>query len=274
MTVGNDQRFKQEELKMNAMTTKMKAETRRQVQTLRNTLEELHAQRSAWEEGTYKRSNDELYAILEECGRIFAELRESKARVRVFNAAIDEMEVTFNTRTSMALKIVRVVFGQQTRREYAYANVLKVWFKERDAEQTVTNFLLERGGVENVRRSAARGNKHKLTADDYREIATNALQGSVTFGTFDLQNDMLRDNENDTDYAVALVKCDARGEAAIVYSSNKRTLVDNALAVIGKELEERQREAESRETLSDVKQRKAESIKEFIARELAAKDVA
>ncbi|WP_147298867.1 hypothetical protein [Rhodosalinus sediminis] len=259
---------------MNAMTTKMKAETRMQVQTLRNTLEELHAQRSAWEEGTYKRSNDELYAILEECGRIFAELRESKARARVFNAAIDEMGVTFNTRTSMALKIVRVVFGQQTRREYAYANVLKVWFNEADDRQTVRNFLIERGGIENVRRTSNRNSTQKLKTEDYRSFATDTLQAAAGFGTFSLQDSMLHDENNDTDYAVALVRCDSNGNGSVVYSSNKHTLVKNALAVIGKELDERARSASSKENLEEEKKRRQENINAFVARELGVTDAA
>jgi len=195
---------------------------------LNTTLATLTAQREAWENGSYKQANAELYAILEKCAGIYAQLKEDKAHARTFNALADELGIKFNTGTSLALKIVRVVFGQERNREYAYARVLKLWFGERSEAQTLTNFVIEHGGIENVRRAANGKQANKLTADDYREIAANALTGEHALATFGLQDYMLRDEENDTDYVVALVRCDGTGNGKIVFGSNKRALVFNA----------------------------------------------
>ena len=238
------------------------------------TLQELVAQREHWENGAYKQANAELYAILEQCAGIYAQLKSSKAHARAFNALADELGIKFNKGTSLALKIVRVVFGQERNREHAYARVLKVWFDERSDAQTLTNFVIERGGIENVRRTASNTQANKLTADDYRDIAANALTGEHALATFGLHSYMLSDDENDTDYMVALVHCDSNGNGKIVYGSNKRTLVDNALAVMGKELDEQQAQAASKDTLDDVKQRKTADVKQFAARVLASKTAA
>ena len=85
---------------------------------------------------------------------------------------------------------------------------------------------------------------------------------------------MLSDSENDTDYVVALVHCDGTGNGKIVYGSNKRALVDNALAVMGKELDDLQTKTDSKDTLDDVKQRKTADVKQFAARVLASKTAA
>jgi hypothetical protein len=241
---------------------------------LQNTLTTLVAQREHWEHGVYKQANAELYAILEQCAGIYAQLKEDKAHARAFNALADELGIKFNKGTSLALKIVRVVFGQESNREYAYARVLKVWFDEHSDAQTLTNFVIERGGIENVRRTASNTQANKLKADDYRDIAANALTGENALVTFGLHNYMLSDSENDTDYMVALVHCDKNGNGKIVYGSNKRALVDNALAVIGKELDEQQAKAASKDTLDDVKQRKTADVKQFAARVLANKTAA
>lgn len=242
--------------------------------TLSATLQQLVVQREHWENGTYKQANAELYAILEQCAGIYAQLKEDKAKARAFNALAEELSISFNKGTSLALKIVRVVFGQDTNREYAYASVLKIWYEERGETQTLTNFVIERGGIENVRRYATSANTNKLTADDYKDIAANALTGDYAFATFSLENYMLSDDENDTDYMVALVHCDGNGNGKIVYGSNKRALVHSALAVIGKEIDEQQNNAARKETLADVKQRKALNVQQFVERMLANKTAA
>ena len=234
--------------------------------TLNNILNTLITQRQDWEAGAYKQANTELYAILEKCGAIYAELKADKKSTRAFNAIAEEQGIKFNKGTSLALKIVRVVFNAQSNREFAYARVLKVWHDESSEQQTLTNFVIERGGVENVRRAASAHNNNKLTADDYRDIAANALTGEHALATFDLQNYMLSDSENDTDYMVALVYCGNNGSGKIVHASNKRGLVNNALTVMGKEIDELQKQAESKATLQDVKQQKTVNMKKFVAR--------
>lgn len=230
-------------------------------------LVELTAQREHWENGTYKAANAELHAILEECAQILLTLNEDKKNARAFNALAEELGVKFNKGTSLALKIVRLVFGQQNSREHAYAKVLKVWLDERDNEQTLTNFLIERGGVENVRRQSKTKKEAKLSADDYRDIAAQVLNGASDFGAFELESYMLSDKENDTDYMVALVKCESNGTGKIVYGSNKRALVNNALAVMGKEIDEQQVTEGSKTTLEEIKQKKATDMQKFVAKQ-------
>lgn len=232
---------------------------------LNTTLNTLIAQREVWENGTYAKANTELRAILEQCGEIYAALKADKKNARAFNAIADELGIAFNKGTSLALKIVRVVFDAQTNREFAYARVIKVWFDERVDEQTLTNFVIERGGIENVRRNSKATNANKLGADDYKEIAENVLADASALATLAIEDYMLSDEENNTDYVVALVHCDGAGSGKIVYGSNKRVLVNNALAVMGKELDDLQKQATSKAELTDVKQQKAADIKQFVA---------
>ena len=62
--------------------------------------------------------------------------------------------------------------------------------------------------------------------------------------------------------------CDSAGKGKIVYGSNKRGLVNNALAVIGKDIDDLQKQAASKETLDDIKVQKTADMKQFIARAL------
>jgi hypothetical protein len=225
----------------------------------------LIAQREVWEAGTYKQANAELYAILEQCGVIYAALKEDKKSARAFSALADDQGVIFNKGTSLALKIVRLVFGKQGHREFAYTRVIKLWFEERTEGQTLTNFVIEHGGIENVRRNVGKASSDKLTADDYRAIAEEAFAEGEALATLSIEKYMLADTENDSDYLVAIVRCDGNGIGEVLYGSNKRSLVSNALAVMGKELGDLQEQDTSKDEIAEKRKRKTENIKKYFA---------
>lgn len=241
---------------------------------LNTTLNSLIKQREKWEYGAYKQANTELYAILEQCCAIYATLRADKANIRIFNALAEDLGINFNKGTSLALKIVRVVFAQQTPREFAYARVIKIGYDEKSSDQTLTNYIIERGGIENIRRSASKKVSAALSADDYRDIAENAFDGRYSLTTFSIEDYMLSDEENTTDYMVALVYCDGDGNGKVVYGSNKRTLVNTALSVIGKEIDDLQKKSASKKSIVDQKQQTADNVKRFVANTLREKTAA
>lgn len=238
------------------------------------TIDDLIQRRTVWEEGTYKQANLQLYAILEECALIYAQCRENKATARSFNAVAEELGIGFNKGTSMALKIVRVVFGQDRQREFAYARVLKLWYEERSEGQTLTNYVIEKGGIENVRRNEGKKRTSALSNDDYRKITAEIMPETPALASFPLSKDMLRDEENTNDYMVALVHCDANGTGHVLYGSNRRSLVDAALAVIGKEINELQQEDDATD-MRDTQRKQTElNLKSFLAKRVKRQAVA
>lgn len=229
------------------------------------TLGNLIAQRENWETGSYKKATDELYAILDQCGAIYASVREDKDNARALNAVAETLGVAFTKGTSAALKVVRIVFGKQGDREFSYARVLKVWFEERSEGQTVTNFLIERGGIESVRRTSKK-QPATLTPDDYRDIAASALVECTTISTLNIANAMIADDKNDTGYIVALVR-NNNGVGEVLYATNKAVLVNAALAVTGKELHELQQQEASHTEMTNVRDATLDNVKQFIARQ-------
>lgn len=250
------------------MTTidKINTQTAINVTDLGKTIAKLVKQRETWENGSYKQSNNDLYAILEQCGTIYAAVREDDTNARALNAVAEELGVVFTKGTSAALKVVRIVFGKQGDREFAYARVLKVWFDERTDNQTVTNFLIGRGGIEEVRR-ASKKKASPLHTDDYREIAAAALVEGATLSTLSITNAMISDDKNDTGYIVALIRNMNDGSGAVLYATNKASLVNAALAATGKELHELQEHEDSETAATEKRDLTLDNVKKFIARQ-------
>ena len=240
---------------------------------LSSTLNSLISRRETWESGVYKQANAELYEILTKCGEVYAELKEDTPSLRAFKALVDDQGIQFNRGTSLALKIVRLVFGAQTNREFAYARVIKLWFDQREDGQSLSSFVIEQGGVENVRRRAGSASAHKLTPDDYREIATDVFSQGKEISSFPLNDSMLVDEDNDTDFMVVLVHNSGQGIGRVVAGTNKRSLVNSALAVMGKQVHSQEKQEQSLLDHRSHKQAVASNIQRFLAdqhRELAA----
>lgn len=237
-------------------------------------IDDLIQRRIVWEDGAYKQANLQLYAILEDCAANYAACRDDKATARSFNAVAEELGIKFNKGTSMALKIVRVVFGQQRQREFAYARVLKLWYEERSEGQTLTNYVIEKGGIESVRRNEGKKKTPALSNDDYRKITADIMPETPALASFPLTKDMLRDDENTNDYMIALVHCDSSGTGHVLYGSNRRSLVDAALAVIGKEINELQQEDEVTDMREAQRKQTQLNLKSFLAKRAQRQAVA
>src|SRR6056297_1203045 len=77
---------------------------------LSNVVEELSEQRRKWEEGTYAASNAELYALLGNTLDLFLAIRKDVGLSRAVTDLLNIYGIQHNSSTSLALKIVRLVF--------------------------------------------------------------------------------------------------------------------------------------------------------------------
>ena len=108
-------------------------------------LEAMSAARVQWEEGTLRASNDELYAILEGVYALYAELKAEVGKRRAFAALLTDLDIKAQANSSLALKVIRYVFGTQGRREVAYSSVIAIAHDMKDADQSFTSYVQECG---------------------------------------------------------------------------------------------------------------------------------
>lgn len=97
---------------------------------LSNIVDELIAQRQKWEQGTYAASNAELYTLLGNTLELFLKVRSNVGLSKAVTDLLNTYSIQHNSSTSLALKIVRLVFVGKGRektienRAYTYARVL------------------------------------------------------------------------------------------------------------------------------------------------------
>lgn len=238
---------------------------------LEKTLDQISAARAAWEEGTLKASNDELYAILERCYAVFAEMKDDTAKRRSLNSLLTDRNMKPRTSTSLGLKVIRYVFGKEGNREQAYARLLSIAFDLKPAEQSLTSYIQEFGGVEEVRRLPKVKDGKAMTADDYKQIAVAGLNmARIPVASFDLPEFIQPNSEYDEDYVVGLIRCNPDGTGDLLFGNNDAKVIDTVLIASGKYLDQKAQDDQKGLEAADVAKRRTEDVKTFAPKLFAA----
>ena len=202
-----------------------------------NKIDELGQKRKAWEEGAYRASTVELCLLLDECYAIYAEARADKGLAKRIGKLVEERNLIVQANTSLATRIVRLVFGECGKRTYTYAKVLTVAADEKRENETMLTFVNNRNGIENVRRNKAGVRDEAEQREEYAEYADEILTaGNAIADGIKATGDMEADEKATFRFAVALLKTDGKGNAKIVYATNAKGLVRAALINAGKKL--------------------------------------
>ena len=230
-------------------------------------LDAMHTARVTWEEGTLRASNDELYVILEGVFAMYAELKAEVGKRRAFAALLTDLEVKTQANTSLALKVIRYVFGTQGRREDAYARVVAIAHDMKGPDQSFTSYVQECGGLEEVRRVPKSMKSTNMSKDDFKKLALEGLiEVQVGVSTFDLPTFIQPNTYYEEDYAVALVRCNDNGTGTIVYGCNEAGIIDAVLVSSGKDLDERAQESLAKLDAGDLASKRARDVREFASK--------
>ena len=87
--------------------------------TLADRIDALEDARKNWETGTYAAANTELYSLLDRCYALYVELRSERKLIKPLNALLAARNLKPQANTSLATKIVRLVFGDCGKRAYS-----------------------------------------------------------------------------------------------------------------------------------------------------------
>lgn len=200
---------------------------------LEKTIDALAAEREAWETGSYAQSNKELYLLLEKCLAFYVELKTKRSLYEKLDLLLSERGLRYNTLTSTPTKIVRLVFGDCGKRAYTYARVLDIAHKEKRENQSLASFVVDRGGIDEVRRTGS-GISSADKKEAFIKDATAFIADQRAIVSFDNVPALEPDNEAVHNLCLALVRRNADGTSSVVYGLTNKALIKQALAIVGR----------------------------------------
>lgn len=197
----------------------------------------LATDRAAWENGAFKQSNDELYALLDRCYSLMVQMKAERKLIKELNALLDAKKIVFNKGTSLATKIARFVFNGDSRRVTGYARVLRVADAEMKEKDNFISFIKNKGGVEEVRKQKVAGEltqaeqaKLNIEIAETYFVSSEALVQEIACTAPEVHPN----GDTEHYFAAALVRKNDDGTLSIVYGCNKPSVVKVLLAEGGK----------------------------------------
>ena len=191
-------------------------------------------------------------------------MKDDTAKRRSLNSLLTDRNMKPRTSTSLGLKVIRYVFGKEGNREQAYAKVLGIAYDLKPAEQSLTSYIQEWGGVEEVRRTSKIKDGKTMTADDYKQIAVAGLNmARIPVASFALPEFIQPNSEYDEDYVVGLIRCNPDGTGDLLFGNNDAKVIDTVLVASGKYLDQKAQDDQKGLQAADVAKRRAEDVKSF-----------
>lgn len=117
-------------------------------------LAQLEEQCKSWENGSYKKSNDELYQVLANCLIFCGDTgkRNAKKRVKSLKEFYEKRNYAFNENASLTKKVVGAVFGNIDRRRIGtYAVVIEAAKIAKITPNNLPAWIDEQGGIQEIR---------------------------------------------------------------------------------------------------------------------------
>lgn len=198
-------------------------------------LGDLETDRINWSEGAYKKSNEELYGILDRCLVLYQQVRDMQAgkliAIKTINAVLVQRGGKVQKNTSLVTKIVRYVFGDCGKREFVYARVILEADANKPEHQSMHAYIAAAGGVEEIRKSAKAGSEPKPTRKELIDNAEERIENAPALISGIKLIDQLQPNSDTGQELVAvLMRKDADGTASIIYGCTSATIIGSLLA--------------------------------------------
>lgn len=211
------------------------------VTALEQKLNNLVAEREAWEAGAYTASNQQLYSLLDQCLTVYNDAKHSTLlRAKITQMLVDR-GCPQNTSTSTLTKIVRLVFGNCGKRAYSYARVLSVAAAEKPENVSLATFITNNGGIEEIRRRSKTGVSPSVLRQQSIDAATKYLLDAQGIIKVETRAEIAPHKETENNLSLAVVRRNADGTSSIVYGIQDKTLLNHALVLAGKKLGAEQR---------------------------------
>jgi hypothetical protein len=205
------------------------------------TIAQLINRRKKWEQGELLASNKVLYSILADCLTLVEVVSKNRVDQKKLSETLVEMKIGFNKSTPLTTKVVKVVFGVDRQRAYVYSMALRAARKAKITPDQLSNWLTGKGGVEEVRLDAANPGRETPTQRSKRhaeagEEIVNERNKLATVKKF-------KETPEEVGPVVLIAYVNPDGTTDLKSFVSDKTVVDMALAVIGKETEEEDADA-------------------------------
>lgn len=196
----------------------------------RKRIQQLIADREAWEQGVARTCNAQLYELLANCFTLYLDMcgksDNATALQKALAKVIDSKHYRFTQNTHMLTKIVKCVFGVDRRRVSAYSVVLREALSQNLTAAAIPSFIANAGGIEEIRRSK---NADAKTPVQKAELGNQAVRSKKLDVINSSKIAEIVDTKNAGKYLIAIVTQQADSSLVVHALVNSQSVLNAAL---------------------------------------------
>ena len=145
-----------------------------------NYVSKLVKSRVSWENNAYRKSNEQLYALLAECFSMYTAMCLDNDRAKQLrkdlNDYIESNKLTFKKSTHTLVRIVRCVLGEADKRRIrTYGIVLRSAFSQQIESTKLVDFIKQFGGVQEIKLAKT----NTLSVKAKAQVAVSSLDTQI-----------------------------------------------------------------------------------------------
>ena len=193
---------------------------------------ELIQRQTDWNNGPRKISKQELYGILAGCLDLTYQI-VSNHQYSQLDEEIKRRQLMFNSRTSVATRVVRCVFNTHDRALSAYAGVVAIARREKVQPENFMTWVNDNGGIDATRRKFAKDKKVTAPAHELQTMAKNFLANAKAIAVIDKANVTNCSTPHQSGFILNIARVNANGDYEIVASTTDSAAVRAALINLG-----------------------------------------
>lgn len=225
-------------------------------------LDKLYTQQVEWRDTLYKSANERLLGLLSECLEAYKLLKDDKIACKLLNARLGELGLGAREGTHLTMRVVRYVFRITNSRAASYARVLRAALEHNIGSVALKEWVIEKGGVEGVRRLNKSGVSPAQVAKQVSEEAGEVLGNAKALASINKLPSELKPGENAYEgFKLVLLRHNKQtGEGEIVWASDNAALTKRFLAVVGTDVIAKNKKYKAQNTASDRRAVRAVAI--------------
>lgn len=193
---------------------------------------ELIQRQTDWNNGSRKISKQELYGILAGCLDLTYQI-VSNHQYSQLDEEIKRRQLMFNSRTSVATRVVRCVFNTHDRALSAYAGVVAIARRQNVQPENFMTWVNDNGGIDATRRKFAKDKKFTAPAHELQTMAKNFLNTAKAFAVIDKANVTNCSAPHQSGFILNIARVNANGDYEVVASTTDSAAVRAALINLG-----------------------------------------
>ena len=181
-----------------------------------------------WNSGSRKISKEELYSILAGCLDLVYNIKQNALYAKL-EEELEQRNLTFNSGTSIATRVVRCVFNTHERSLSSFAAVIAIAQRQNVDSGDFVKWIKEHGGIDKTRREFTNKKPATFSIKELQDMAKNHLKSAPTLAVI-AKGNIVNFKPHNSGFVINISRINPNGDCEVIATTTDSNAIRSALA--------------------------------------------